>query len=72
MEKSIVHKILTVILLSFGLMAGISRADTFHLTDNSTISGEIVSMDDKGVILKQADGSYADRLPWSKVSQADL
>ncbi len=74
MEKSIVHKIyrLGVLLLSFGLLTGVVRADTFHLTDGSSVTGEIVSMDDKGVILKQADGSYADRLSWARVSQADL
>jgi hypothetical protein len=72
MEKPIVHKILVVLLLWCALVVGVARAETFHLTDGSTVSGDIVSLDDKGVVLKQADGSYADRLPWGKLSQADL
>src|SRR5580700_5352754 len=74
MENQIVHNIyrLCLILLFCGLLTGISRADTFHLTDGSTITGDIVSMDEKGVVLKQPDGSYGDRLSWTKVSQADL
>jgi hypothetical protein len=74
MENQIVHNIyrLCLILLFCGLLTGISRADTFHLTDGSTVTGDIVSMDEKGVVLKQPDGSYGDRLSWTKVSQADL
>jgi hypothetical protein len=53
-------------------LEGVACAETFHLTDGQTASGEIVSMDEKGIILKLPDGSYADRLPWTKLSQADL
>src|SRR5579862_4106416 len=57
-----------------GLLAGIARADnnTFHLTDGSTVTGEMVSMDGPGFILKGSDGSYGERMPWTKLSQADL
>lgn len=54
------------------LAGGFLRAETFHLTDGSTASGEIVSMDDKGVVLRQPDGSYGERIPWTKLSQPDL
>jgi hypothetical protein len=59
-------------LLCGGLLANAARADTFHLTDGQTVTGDIVSMDDSGIVLKLPDGSYADRLPWTKVTQADL
>ena len=55
-----------------GLLAGVARAETFHLADGQTTSGEIVAMDEKGIILKLADGQYADQMPWGKLSQADL
>jgi len=74
MENPIVRNIyrLCLILLSCGLLSGISRAETFHLTDGSSVTGDIVSMDEKGVVLKLPDGSYGDRLSWTKVTQADL
>jgi len=49
-----------------------ARGDTFHFTDGRTVTGDIVGMNDDGVVLKQADGSYGDRIPWTKFSQADL
>jgi hypothetical protein len=55
-----------------GLLSGIARAETLHLTDNQTVTGDVVSMDGSGIILKQPDGSYGDRIPWGKISQADL
>ncbi len=54
------------------LAGGLAKAETFHLTDGQTVSGEIVSIDDKGIVLKQPDGSYGERLPWAKFSQPDL
>jgi hypothetical protein len=58
--------------LCCALFAGTARADTFHLTDGKTVSGDVVSMDEQGIILKQPDGSYGERMPWAKFSQADL
>ncbi|HWF17861.1 MAG TPA: hypothetical protein VG754_01255, partial [Verrucomicrobiae bacterium] len=55
-----------------GLLAGIAHAETLHLTDGQTITGDVVSMDGTGIILKNADGSYGDRIPWSKLSQDNL
>ncbi len=61
------------VLLTFCvLLAGIAGAETLHLTDGQTVTGEIVSIDDKGIVLKQPDGSYGERTPWTKLSQADL
>ncbi len=69
-----VHKIhgFCLCLTLCGLLAGVSQAETFHLADGQTTTGEIVAMDEKGIILKLADGQYADQMPWGKLSQADL
>lgn len=74
MEKSIVLKLYTfcVVLTFCVLLAGIAGAETLHLADGQTVSGEMVSLDDKGIVLKQPDGSYGERIPWTKLSQADL
>ena len=74
MEKSIVHKTysICVLLLCCGLLSGIARAETFHLASGQTVTGDIVSMDETGIVLKQTDGSYGERTPWTKLSQADL
>jgi hypothetical protein len=61
-----------IVLALGGLLAVNVGADTLHLTDGSTVSGEVVTLDDKGVVLKQSDGNYSDHIPWSKLSQADL
>ena len=72
--KSIVHKFYSFCLwlMLCGLFTGVTRAETFHLTDGQTVTGEIVAMDEKGIILKLPDGQYADQMPWGKLSQADL
>lgn len=74
MEKSIVLKLyrFCVVLTFCGLLAGIAGAETLHLSAGQTVSGEIVSIDDKGIVLKQPDGSYGERIAWTKLSQADL
>ncbi len=47
-------------------------ADTFQLTDGTTVSGDLVSPNELGVLLRLADGSYSERIPWVRFSQADL
>jgi hypothetical protein len=64
-------KLFVVLTLSW-LLVGTIRAETLHLVDGQTVTGEMVSMDEKGIVLKQADGNYGDRTPWGKLSQADL
>jgi hypothetical protein len=65
------YRLLAVVAL-FGWLAGTARGDTFHLIDGSTITGEIISMNETGVVLKAPDGQYLDRTPWGKLAQADL
>ena len=59
-------------LLLCGLLIGVARADTFHLTDGSTLSGDIVSYNEAGLIVRLGEGKYSDRIPWAKFTQADL
>ena len=74
MEKSLVHKFYRFsVLLTFCVMlAGLARADTFHLVDGRTITGDMVSQDENGFIVKQPDDTYADRTPWGKLTQENL
>jgi len=55
-----------------GLLCSIARADTYKLNDGSTVSGDIVSVDENGMRLRLADGNYSDPVSWSKFSQDDL
>ncbi len=53
-----------------GLLA--ASAETLQLTDGTSISGDVVSYTDNGIILRKDDDSYTDRLPWLKFSQGSL
>jgi len=59
-------------LLLCGLFSSIARADTFQLTDGSTLNGDIVSANENGLRVRQSDGTYSDPAPWTKFSQDDL
>ncbi|HEY3761885.1 MAG TPA: hypothetical protein VGN23_09070 [Verrucomicrobiae bacterium] len=49
-----------------------AAADTFQLTDGTSVTGSVISYTDNGLILRQADDSYSDRMPWLKFSQDSL
>ena len=72
--KQLVRKLYLICigLLLCGLLAGVARADTFQLTDGSTLAGDIVSYNEAGLVVRIGDGKYSDRVPWTKFSQADL
>jgi len=55
-----------------GMLSASAVAETLHLTDGTTVSGDIVTMDDRGIILKISEGNYSDPIPWSKLTQEDL
>jgi hypothetical protein len=55
-----------------GLLAGIASADTFQLNDDQTLTGDVVTFNESGLVLRLPDGKYSDRLPWTRLSQADL
>jgi hypothetical protein len=56
----------------FLLVAGRAGATTFELIDGKTMNGDIVAMDERGIILKQPDGTYTDPIAWARFSQSDL
>jgi len=54
-----------------GLLAA-AGAGSFPLADGTTVSGDIVSFNDNGIIFRTGDDKYTDRLPWVKFSQDGL
>lgn len=54
-----------------GLLAAAGAA-SFPMADGTTVSGDIVSFNDNGVILRTGDDKYTERLPWLKFSQTGL
>ncbi|HYG22324.1 MAG TPA: hypothetical protein VEH04_06025 [Verrucomicrobiae bacterium] len=59
-------------LLLCGLLIGIARADTFQLADGQTVTGEVVSFNESGLVVRLPDDTYSDRIGWTRFSQADL
>jgi hypothetical protein len=59
-------------ILLCGLLCGITRADTFQLTDGSALTGDIISYNENGLRVKYPDGNYSDYVSWTKFSQDDL
>jgi hypothetical protein len=55
-----------------GLLGGVVRAETLQLNDGQSASGDIVSFNENGLVLRLSDGKYSDRIPWGKFSQEDL
>lgn len=55
-----------------GLLATTTRADSFQLSDGQTLSGDVVSFNESGLVVRTTEGKYAERVPWSKFSQPDL
>ena len=73
--KPIVHRFYSfcIILIFWALLTvGAQGQTTVHLSDGQTLSGEMVSIEESGFIMKKSDGAYTDRIPWTKLSQADL
>ena len=54
-----------------GLFAA-GAADTFALTDGSSITGDVISYNDNGVVFRLDVDKYSDRVPWTKFSQDAL
>ena len=54
-----------------GLLAA-AGAGSFPLADGTTVSGDIVSFNDNGIIIRTGDDKYTDRLPWIRFSQDGL
>jgi hypothetical protein len=54
-----------------GLLVAVG-ADTFPLADGTSLTGDIVSFNDVGVIFHTPDDKYTERMPWTKFSQDGL
>jgi len=64
-----------LVALSFALVwAGLvlARGAGFPLTDGTTLEGEPISFDARGVVVKKADGSFAPRVGWTNFTQEAL
>lgn len=53
-------------------MLATANAETYNLTDGTSLSGDIISFNDDGVIFRTGDDKYTDRIVWTKFSQDAL
>jgi hypothetical protein len=68
-----VRKILWIIFCFWlGGLLSIASAETYTLTDGTSVSGDIISANDDGVIFHTPDDKYSDRISWTKFSQDAL
>jgi hypothetical protein len=47
-------------------------ADTFPLTDGTSVTGDVISYNDNGVVFRLEVDKYSERVPWTKFSQDAL
>lgn len=52
-------------------LAGRARGETYQL-NGGELTGEPISFDGRGVIVRKADGSFSDRVGWTNFTQAAL
>lgn len=68
-----VRSIFTSALLVWILGLAISAwGDTYGLANGTSVSGDIITFDDIGAKFRLTDGSYTDRISWTKFSQDGL
>jgi hypothetical protein len=73
MLKSLVHKTFWIIFaFLFCGWVTTANADTYQLTDGTSINGDVISFNDDGVTFHTTDDKYTDRIPWTKFSQDSL
>ena len=61
-----------LILMLGCLLASSAVAATYQTSDGRTLTGEPVGFSNRGLVMKQPDGSYSSATPWSQLSQATL
>jgi hypothetical protein len=49
-----------------------AAADTFPLTDGKSVTGDVISYNDNGVVFRLDVDKYSERVPWTKFSQDAL
>jgi len=62
----------TILGLWLGGLWAAAGADTFPLTDGTSITGDVISYNDNGVVFKVDLDKYSERVPWTKFSQDAL
>jgi hypothetical protein len=74
LRKCPVRRFFTNLALLFvcSLLVVTTWAETYQFKDGQTATGEFVSANEHGVLLKLGDNKYSERIPWSKFSQNDL
>jgi len=70
---SCVRRILWIILGCWlsGLCVA-AAADSFALTDGTSLTGDVISYNDNGVVFRLDVDKYSERVPWTKFSQEAL
>jgi hypothetical protein len=54
-----------------GLLAA-AGADTYSLTDGTSMTGDVISYNDNGIVFRLSVDQYSQRIPWTKFSQDAL
>jgi hypothetical protein len=54
-----------------GLLVAVG-ADTFPLNDGTSLTGDVISYNDNGVVFRLEGDKYSQRIPWTKFSQDAL
>lgn len=62
----------TIYLLLLGLFSFTANAEVYSLSDGGTVSGEPISYNEVGLIVRQTDGSVSTRIPWEKFTEDAL
>src|SRR5215469_15774793 len=53
-------------------MLATANAETYNLTDGTSINGDVISFNDDGIVFRTGDDKYTDRILWTKFSQDAL
>ncbi len=71
-KRDMRRKIFTIYLLLLGLISFGANAGVYSLSDGGTLSGEPISYNETGLIVRQADNSVSPRIPWEKFTDDAL
>ena len=53
-------------------LPGIASAETYQMADGTSVSGDVISANDGGIIFHTPEDKYTDRISWTKFSQDGL
>ena len=54
-----------------GLLAAVG-ANTYPLTDGTSVTGDVISYNDNGIVFRLNVDQYSQRVPWTKFTQEAL